>query len=55
MPADQHAIFFRSFAAMTQMMDEADTNGTPLLQMFEPRSEDREQPRAVIKSSSASA
>jgi hypothetical protein len=39
-PADQHALFFPSFQALTEMMDEADTNGTPVLQMFEPRSED---------------
>ena len=41
-PTDQHAIFFPSFEAMTQLMDEADKNGTPLLQMFEPRAEDRD-------------
>jgi hypothetical protein len=39
-PADQHALFFSSFTAMTQMLDEADTNGTPVLQLLEPRSED---------------
>src|SRR5207244_6779937 len=39
-PADQHAIFFTSFAAMTDLIDEADADGTPLLQMLEPRSED---------------
>ncbi len=39
-PADQHALFFPSFPAMTKMMDEADANGTPVLQMLEPRSED---------------
>ena len=39
-PADQHALFFPSFAAMTRMMDEAETNGTPVLQWLEPRSED---------------
>jgi hypothetical protein len=39
-PADQHAIFFPSFSAMVQMIDEADVNGTPVLQLFEPRSED---------------
>ncbi|MDB6109673.1 MAG: hypothetical protein JWR69_1423 [Pedosphaera sp.] len=39
-PADQHALFFPSFQAMTEMMDEADNNCTPLLQMIEPRSED---------------
>jgi hypothetical protein len=40
LPADQHAIFFPSFQAMTQMIDEADANGTPVLQLLEPRSED---------------
>ena len=39
-PADQHALFFPSFQAMMSVMDEADTNGTPLVQMIEPRSED---------------
>ncbi|EEF59613.1 hypothetical protein [Pedosphaera parvula] len=39
-PADQHALFFPSFTAMTQVMDEADAHGTPLLQMFESRSID---------------
>ena len=39
-PADQHAVFFPSFRAMTQMVDEADANGTPVLQLLEPRSED---------------
>ena len=39
-PADQHAIFFPGFAAMTALLDEADTGGTPVLQFLEPRSED---------------
>jgi hypothetical protein len=39
-PADQHAIFFPSFQAMTLMIDEADANGTPVLQLLEPRAED---------------
>ena len=39
-PFDQHAIFFPSFPAMTEMMDEADADGTPVLQLLEPRSED---------------
>jgi hypothetical protein len=39
-PADQHAIFFPSFQAMTQLIDEADADGTPVLQWLEPRSED---------------
>ena len=40
LPADQHAIFFPSFQAMTEMIDEADANGTPVLQLLEPRAED---------------
>ncbi len=39
-PADQHAIFFPSFQAMTQMIDEANANGTPVLDLLGPRSED---------------
>lgn len=39
-PADQHALFFSSFQAMVDMGDEADANGTPVLQLFEPRAED---------------
>ena len=39
-PFDQHALFFPTFSAMTEMMDEADADGTPVLQMLEPRSED---------------
>ena len=39
-PADQHAIFFPSFQALVDMTDEAEANGTPVLQMLEPRSED---------------
>jgi hypothetical protein len=39
-PADQNALFFPSFQAMTEMMDEADANGTPMLQLFESRAED---------------
>jgi hypothetical protein len=39
-PADQHALLFPSFQAMTEMIDEADANGTPVLQLLEPRSED---------------
>jgi hypothetical protein len=40
LPADQHALFFPSFEAMIRMMDEAETNGTPVLQWLEPRAED---------------
>jgi hypothetical protein len=39
-PADQHAIFFHTFNAMLALADEADRDGTPLLQMAETRSED---------------
>lgn len=39
-PADQHALFFPSFTALSDMTDEADANGTPILQMMEPRAED---------------
>jgi hypothetical protein len=39
-PYDQHALFFPSFEAMTRWIDEADQDGTPVLQMYEPRAED---------------
>jgi hypothetical protein len=39
-PADQHALFFPSFQAMTALMDEADGLGTPFLTLFEARSQD---------------
>ena len=39
-PFDQHALFFPTFSAMTEMMDEAEADGTPVLQLLEPRSED---------------
>src|SRR5260370_20427069 len=39
-PSDQHALFFPTFSAMTAMIDEADADGTPLLQLLEPRAED---------------
>jgi hypothetical protein len=39
-PFDQHALFFFSFEAMTRWIEEADHDGTPVLQMFEPRAED---------------
>lgn len=39
-PDDQHAVFFPSFQAMVDVMDEADKNGTPILDLLEPRSED---------------
>jgi hypothetical protein len=39
-PFDQHAIFFSSFDAMTRWIQEADEDGTPILQIYEPRAED---------------
>jgi hypothetical protein len=39
-PADQHAIFFPTFESAMTLMDEADRQGTPVLQYAEPRSED---------------
>jgi hypothetical protein len=39
-PADQHVIFFPSFASLVTLADEADEHGTPVLQLLEPRSED---------------
>jgi hypothetical protein len=39
-PEDQHAIFFPSFQAMSQLSDQADTLGTEALNFAEPRSED---------------
>ncbi len=41
-PHDQHAVFFPSFAAMNEMLTEADQDGTPLLQWLEPRSENED-------------
>ena len=40
LPADQHALFFPSFSAMVEMMDEAQAHGTPILHLAQPRSED---------------
>ncbi|MEN6451503.1 MAG: hypothetical protein ABFC96_13505, partial [Thermoguttaceae bacterium] len=39
-PADQHVVFFPSFSAAMQTADEADRQGTPVLFLAEPRSED---------------
>jgi hypothetical protein len=39
-PADQHALFSPSFAAMTTLIDEASIHGTPILRLLDPRSED---------------
>jgi len=38
-PADQHVVFFPSFRAAAALADEADRQGTPLLRLAEPRSE----------------
>ncbi len=40
LPADQHALFFPSFEAMTRLLDEAQANGTPVLHLLEPKAED---------------
>ncbi len=39
-PADQHALFFPTFADFVRLIDEGMNGGTPVLQMAEPRSED---------------
>ena len=39
-PFDQHALFFSCFESMSRWFEEADRDGTPVLQMFEPRAED---------------
>ena len=39
-PADQHVLFFGSFKAMSEVIDEAKANGTPVLRLLDPRSED---------------
>jgi hypothetical protein len=38
-PADQHVMFLRDFKAALALADEADRQGTPVLQIAEPRSE----------------
>jgi len=38
-PADQHVVFFHSFEAMMMLADEADRQGTPLVQLAEPQSQ----------------
>ena len=38
-PADQHALFFRTFSDMMTVFDEATLRGTPFLRMFESRAE----------------
>lgn len=39
-PADQHVIFFQSFATAVETADQAELQGTPVLHLAEPRSED---------------
>ncbi len=39
-PADQHAVFFPSFAGLVAVLDESTRIGTPLLRVAEPRAED---------------
>ena len=39
-PADQHVIFFPTFSAAVLVSDQAERQGTPILQLAEPRSED---------------
>ncbi|HBO45254.1 MAG TPA: hypothetical protein DD670_15260 [Planctomycetaceae bacterium] len=39
-PADQHVVFFASFAAAARLADEAIELGTPVLRSIEPRAED---------------
>ncbi|MBM4371003.1 MAG: hypothetical protein FJ098_05075 [Deltaproteobacteria bacterium] len=39
-PADQYALFFRSFRDMTRLADEADAVGTPVLDWLSPAAED---------------
>jgi hypothetical protein len=38
-PDDQHALFFPSFAAVTELIDHAQQQGTPILRLAEPRAE----------------
>lgn len=39
-PADQHVVFFPTFSAAVATADQAEIQGTPILHMAEPRSED---------------
>lgn len=41
-PADQHALFFPSFAEMTRVFDEADSEGSPLLAFASGRASDEQ-------------
>jgi len=39
-PHDQYGLFFPSFKAMTDLIDEIDKRGTPIVQTMDPRAED---------------
>ncbi|HVS09012.1 MAG TPA: hypothetical protein VMS76_03990 [Planctomycetota bacterium] len=39
-PEDQHAAFFPTLADLIRFLDEAERNGTPVIDLLEPRSED---------------
>ena len=39
-PADQHVVFFPTFSAAVLTADQAELQGTPILHLAEPRSED---------------
>ncbi|MCK6446534.1 MAG: hypothetical protein L6Q99_09100 [Planctomycetes bacterium] len=52
-PSDQHAVFFPSFAALTEVVDELDRSGTPLLEFFaadvqDARTKDRYQEQLCL-------
>ena len=58
-PHDQHAVFFPSFRAMTNLMDEADAVGTPLLHLVQSgaasaRSKERYQTQLCLEVSAVS-
>ena len=46
-PADQHVVFFPTFSAAVLTADEAERQGTPILHLAEPRSEDAADRRAL--------
>ncbi len=48
-PADQHALFFQSFAAMTNLLDEVRENGLAIYQGFAPSSQDSQLPQRYQK------
>ncbi|MFN0206862.1 MAG: hypothetical protein ACKVS6_11205 [Planctomycetota bacterium] len=39
-PHDQHAVFFSSFQGMIELLDAADSSGTPIIHMMDERAED---------------